>query len=142
MKTSLVICCYRASRGLDKSVIRTLTQKSAWAAQHENIFVLGPTGVGWITCVLSFTLLTLKAGGLTAIKHRLHDLAIQQSAIDQAGGVRTIAMLPNPAYCSYHCLSGWPVSSRLGWLPTVGYSASKTTKCAGSEVKVPPPIAV
>jgi len=37
---------YRASRGLDKSVIRALTQESAWVAQHENIFVLGPTGVG------------------------------------------------------------------------------------------------
>lgn len=37
---------YRASRGLDKSVIRALTQNSAWVAQHENIFVLGPTGVG------------------------------------------------------------------------------------------------
>jgi len=29
---------------LDKSVIRALAQKSAWAAQHENVFVLGPTG--------------------------------------------------------------------------------------------------
>lgn len=37
---------YRASRGLDKSVIRALTQESGWVAQHENIFVLGPTGVG------------------------------------------------------------------------------------------------
>src|SRR4030081_968412 len=37
---------YRASRGLDKSVIRALAQKSVWAANHENIFVLGPTGVG------------------------------------------------------------------------------------------------
>lgn len=37
---------YRASRGLDKSVIRALTQESAWVAKHENIFVLGPTGVG------------------------------------------------------------------------------------------------
>ena len=34
---------YRASRGLDKSVIRALAQKSAWVANHENIFVLGPT---------------------------------------------------------------------------------------------------
>src|SRR5712692_7945400 len=34
---------YRASRGLDKSVIRALAQKSAWVEQHENIFVLGPT---------------------------------------------------------------------------------------------------
>lgn len=37
---------YRASRGLDKSVIRALTQESAWVAKHENIFVLGPTGIG------------------------------------------------------------------------------------------------
>ena len=37
---------YRAARGLDKSVIRALAQESAWAAKHENVFVLGPTGVG------------------------------------------------------------------------------------------------
>ena len=37
---------YRAARGLDKSVIRALTQESVWVVQHENIFVLGPTGVG------------------------------------------------------------------------------------------------
>ncbi len=37
---------YRASRGLDKSVIRSLTQESGWVAKHENVFVLGPTGVG------------------------------------------------------------------------------------------------
>lgn len=37
---------YRASRGLDKSVIRALTQESSWVAKHENIFVLGPTGIG------------------------------------------------------------------------------------------------
>jgi DNA replication protein DnaC len=40
---------------LDKSVIRALAQKSAWAAQHENIFVLGPTGVGksFVACALA-----------------------------------------------------------------------------------------
>lgn len=45
---------YRASRGLDKSVIRALAQKSAWVANHENIFVLGPTGVGksFVACAL------------------------------------------------------------------------------------------
>ncbi len=37
---------YRATRGLDKGVIRALTQESSWVANHENIFVLGPTGVG------------------------------------------------------------------------------------------------
>ncbi len=37
---------YRAARGLDKSVIRALAQESAWVGRHENIFVVGPTGVG------------------------------------------------------------------------------------------------
>jgi DNA replication protein DnaC len=37
---------YRAERGLSKSVIRALAQESGWVANHEHIFVLGPTGVG------------------------------------------------------------------------------------------------
>ena len=37
---------YRAERGLNRSVIRALAQESAWVANHEHIFVLGPTGVG------------------------------------------------------------------------------------------------
>jgi DNA replication protein DnaC len=37
---------FRVSRGLDKSVIRALAQESVWVSKHENIFVLGPTGVG------------------------------------------------------------------------------------------------
>ena len=32
---------YRTSRGLDKTVIRSLAQQSTWAANRENIFVLG-----------------------------------------------------------------------------------------------------
>ncbi len=37
---------YRGTRGLDESVIRALVQESAWVGTHENVFVLGPTGVG------------------------------------------------------------------------------------------------
>jgi DNA replication protein DnaC len=46
---------YRTARGLDKSVIRSLTQQSAWVGTHENIFVLGPTGVGksFVACALA-----------------------------------------------------------------------------------------
>jgi DNA replication protein DnaC len=36
---------YRAARGLDKSVMRLLTQESSRVKNHENIFILGPTGV-------------------------------------------------------------------------------------------------
>ena len=37
---------YRAARGLDKSVVRALAKDSAWVRNHENIFVIGPCGVG------------------------------------------------------------------------------------------------
>ena len=37
---------YRAARDLDKTVVRALAKESAWVRNHENIFVLGPTGVG------------------------------------------------------------------------------------------------
>ena len=37
---------YRVERGLNKSVIRGLTQESVWVKNHEHIFILGPTGVG------------------------------------------------------------------------------------------------
>jgi DNA replication protein DnaC len=37
---------YRTARGLDKTVVRALAKDSAWVRNHENIFVLGPTGVG------------------------------------------------------------------------------------------------
>jgi len=46
---------FRASRGLDKSVLRSLAQESAWVRNHEHIFVLGPTGVGksFVACALA-----------------------------------------------------------------------------------------
>ena len=37
---------YRAARGLDKTVLRALAKDSAWVRNHENLFVIGPTGVG------------------------------------------------------------------------------------------------
>lgn len=46
---------YRSSRGLDKSVIRALAQRSGWVRNHENVFVIGPTGVGksFLACALA-----------------------------------------------------------------------------------------
>jgi DNA replication protein DnaC len=37
---------YRAARGLDKTVLRALAKESTWVRNHENIFVIGPCGVG------------------------------------------------------------------------------------------------
>lgn len=46
---------YRAARGLDRTLVRSLTAESAWVARHENVFVCGPTGVGksFIACALA-----------------------------------------------------------------------------------------
>ncbi len=37
---------YRAARGLDKTVVRALAKDSTWVRNHENVFVIGPCGVG------------------------------------------------------------------------------------------------
>jgi DNA replication protein DnaC len=46
---------YRSSRGLDKGVIRALAQQSGWVRNHDNVFVIGPTGVGksFLACALA-----------------------------------------------------------------------------------------
>jgi DNA replication protein DnaC len=46
---------FHLARGLDRSLVRSLTQNSAWVHQHQQIFLLGPTGVGktWLACALA-----------------------------------------------------------------------------------------
>jgi DNA replication protein DnaC len=46
---------YRASRGLDRALMRSLATDSGWVARHENIFIIGPTGVGksFLGCALA-----------------------------------------------------------------------------------------
>ena len=46
---------YRAVRGLDKTLVRSLAAESSWVGRHENIFVCGPTGVGksYLACALA-----------------------------------------------------------------------------------------
>jgi DNA replication protein DnaC len=45
---------FRTPRGLDRSLLRALTQNSAWVREHQNIFLVGPCGVGksWIACAI------------------------------------------------------------------------------------------
>ena len=42
---------YRMPRGLDRAVVRSLTQQSAWVETHQNLFLVGPTGIGktWLS---------------------------------------------------------------------------------------------
>src|SRR5260370_1944945 len=37
---------YRAARGLDKLVVRSLTHMSDWVRRQQHIFLVGPTGIG------------------------------------------------------------------------------------------------
>jgi len=37
---------FRAARGLDKQVVRSLIQDSDWVRRHQHIFLVGPTGLG------------------------------------------------------------------------------------------------
>ena len=45
---------YRARRGLDRALIQSLAS-CRWVAEHLNVFVTGPTGVGktWVACALA-----------------------------------------------------------------------------------------
>jgi DNA replication protein DnaC len=37
---------FRAARGLDKQVVRSLIHDSDWVRRHQHIFLIGPTGIG------------------------------------------------------------------------------------------------
>ncbi len=45
---------YQHSRGLDRKLIRTLAS-SEWVRQHQNVLLIGPTGIGktWLGCALA-----------------------------------------------------------------------------------------
>ena len=46
---------FRTPRGLDRALVRSLTQDSTWVREHQNIFLLGPTGIGksFLACALA-----------------------------------------------------------------------------------------
>lgn len=37
---------FRAGRGLERSLVRSLTTESSWVREHQNVFLIGPTGTG------------------------------------------------------------------------------------------------
>ena len=61
---------FRTPRCLDRQVVRSLTTESAWVGAHQNLFLIGPTGIGktWLArafaqkaCRDNYTALFLKA---------------------------------------------------------------------------------
>src|SRR6266704_5897689 len=45
---------FRSPRGLDRALVRALAQDSSWVRQHQNLFLIGPTGIGksFLACAL------------------------------------------------------------------------------------------
>lgn len=37
---------FRTPRGLSRPLVRSLTQDSDWVKRHQNVFIVGPTGIG------------------------------------------------------------------------------------------------
>lgn len=67
---------YRTPRGLDRQLVRSLVQESAWVREHQNLFLIGPTGIGktWLArafaqkaCRDGSTALFLKAAELARL---------------------------------------------------------------------------
>ena len=80
---------FRTPRGLDRALVRSLTQDSTWVREHQNIFLLGPTGIGksFLACALAekacrdgFTALYTRAAQL------FRDLALARAD----GSLRTL----------------------------------------------------
>jgi len=46
---------FRTPRGLDRALVRSLIQDSGWVREHQNLFLLGPTGIGksFLGCALA-----------------------------------------------------------------------------------------
>ena len=65
---------FRAPRGLDRQLVRSLTAESVWVREHQHLFLTGPTGIGktWLArafgnkaCRDGYNALFLKAAELS-----------------------------------------------------------------------------
>jgi len=88
-RASLEDVDFRAPRGLDRSLLRSLTQESAWVREHQNIFLLGPTGIGksFLACALAEKACR---DGFTALYTRAPQLFRDLALARADGSLRTL----------------------------------------------------
>jgi len=80
---------FRSPRGLDRSLVRSLTQDSGWVREHQNIFLVGATGIGksFLACALAEKACR---DGFTALYTRAPQLFRDLSLARADGSLRTL----------------------------------------------------
>jgi len=80
---------FRFPRGLDRTLVRSLTQDSGWIREHLNIFLIGPTGIGksFLACALAGKACR---DGFTALYMRATPLFRDLSLARADGSLRTL----------------------------------------------------
>ena len=111
---------FRQPRGLDRGLVRSLTQDSAWVREHQNIFLLGPTGIGksFLACALAEKACR---HGFTAFYTRAPQL------------FRDLSLARAPMAVCAPCSPGWPASTC--WWSTTGPWHRWPTPSAGTSWK-------
>ncbi len=75
---------YRTPRGLDRQLVRSLTAESAWVREHQNLFLIGPTGVGKTWLARAFAQKACR-DGYTALFQKASEL-FRSLAVARADG--------------------------------------------------------
>jgi DNA replication protein DnaC len=78
---------YRTARGLDRQLVRSLTQESVWVRERQNLFLLGPTGIGKTWLGRAFAQKACR-DGYTALFYKATEL-FRDLAVARADGRHT-----------------------------------------------------
>ena len=80
---------FRTPRGLDRALVRSLLQDSAWVREHQNLFLIGPTGIGksFLGCALAEKACR---DGFTALYTRATQLFRDLTLARADGSLRTL----------------------------------------------------
>jgi DNA replication protein DnaC len=80
---------FRTPRGLDRVFLRSLLQDSAWVREHQNLFLIGPTGIGksFLGCALAEKACR---DGFTALYTRATQLFRDLTLARADGSLRTL----------------------------------------------------